>query len=131
MTKDETDAMSPDVPPVLVLCCLVGAICALDRVLISIAILPMSDQYGFSDSTKGSIAAGFSIGYCLGLLPTGTASSVGSPKLVLLGGLIFWSLAQAASPAAAAVSVPALLFARTLPNEKPSLTHPVYLSVPK
>lgn len=99
---------------VLFLCCLIGAVCALDRVLISIAILPMSDEFGFTDSTKGAIAAGFSVGYCLGLLPTGAASSIGSPKNVLLGGLIFWSLAQAASPAATAAGVPALLFARAM-----------------
>ena len=49
-----------------------GAICALDRVLISIAILPMSEQFGYTDSTKGAIAAAFSVGYCVGLLPTGS-----------------------------------------------------------
>ena len=50
--------------------------CALDRVVMSVAILPMTEQYGYSDSTKGAIAAGFSVGYCLGLLPTGLADSL-------------------------------------------------------
>mgnify|MGYP006091001437 FL=1 len=99
---------------VLLLCCTIGAICALDRVLISIAILPMADQYGYSDSTKGAIAAGFSVGYCLGLLPTGAAASAGSAKNVLLGGLIVWSIAQISTPSAAALGVPSLLAARAV-----------------
>jgi len=99
---------------VLVLCCAIGAVCALDRVLISIAIIPMSQEFGYSDATKGAIAAGFSIGYCLGLAPAGLASAKFSPKMVLLVGLLFWSAAQAASPAAAAISLPALLTARAL-----------------
>ena len=48
--------------PVLALCCAIAAVCTLDRVVISIAIIPMSVQYGFEDSTKGLIAAAFSVG---------------------------------------------------------------------
>ena len=107
-------SLSPETPFVLLLCCLIGAVCSLDRVLISIAILPMTEQYAYTDSTKGLIAAGFSLGYCLGLGPISAAASLGSPKQVLLGGLLVWSLAQAASPAAADVSVPALIGARAL-----------------
>ena len=40
---------------VLGLCCLIGSVCALDRVMISIAILPMSAEYGYTDSTKGPV----------------------------------------------------------------------------
>ena len=93
---------------------MIGAVCALDRVLISIAIIPMAAQYGYSDSTKGAIAAAFSVGYCAGLLPAGVASATASPKAVLFGGLVIWSLAQAASPSAADVSLPLLLAARAL-----------------
>ena len=66
---------------VLGLCCLIGSVCALDRVMISIAILPMSAEYGYTDSTKGLAAAAFSVGYCLGLAPAGVAAT-GSPKTV-------------------------------------------------
>ena len=98
----------------LFLCCAIGAVCALDRVVISIAILPMTAQYGYSDSVKGTIAAAFSVGYCLGLLPAGVLSSATSPKRVLLGGLLLWSFAQAVTPAAADASLPLLLGARAL-----------------
>lgn len=99
---------------VLLLCCGIGAVCSLDRVLISIAIIPMSSEMLYSDATKGAIAAGFSVGYCLGLAPAGIASSQYSPKVVLLAGLLLWSAAQAATPMAAATSLPALLAARIL-----------------
>merc|ERR1719163_749172 len=69
--------------PVLILCCLIAAICSLDRVVMSVAILPMSAEYQWSDSTKGAVAAAFSLGYCLALLPTGLLASTTSPKAVL------------------------------------------------
>jgi ACS family sodium-dependent inorganic phosphate cotransporter len=99
---------------VLTLCLAIAATCSLDRVLLSIAIIPMSEQYEFSDSVKGLISAAFSLGYFVGLPATGAASTLGSPKRVLLGGLILWSLAQAGTPAGAAVSVPCLLATRGL-----------------
>lgn len=89
---------------VLTLCCAIGAVCALDRVMLSVAILPMSMEYGFSDSTKGLVAAAFSLGYCVGLLPAGLLSAISSPKAVLGCGLVLWSVAQAATPMAAATN---------------------------
>ena len=99
---------------VLGLCCLIGSVCALDRVMISIAILPMSAEFGYSDSTKGLVAAAFSVGYCLGLAPAGVAAATGSPKTVLGLGLVVWSAAQALTPAAAAAGLPALFGARAM-----------------
>uniref|UniRef100_A0A7S4EV31 Major facilitator superfamily (MFS) profile domain-containing protein n=2 Tax=Chrysotila carterae TaxID=13221 RepID=A0A7S4EV31_CHRCT len=78
----------------------------------SVAILPMSEQFGYSDSVKGLIASAFSLGYCIGLVPAGVASSSSSPKMVLGIGLVVWSLAQALTPAAAENSVLSLLLAR-------------------
>ena len=100
--------------PVLVLCCAIAAICALDRVVMSVAILPMTEQYGYTDVQKGQIASAFSVGYCLSQLPSGTLAALTSPKAVLLGGLVVWSAAQATSPAVAAVGPPALLGMRAV-----------------
>ena len=80
----------------------------------SVAILPMSEQFGYTDEQKGLIASAFSVGYCISQLPSGTVASLTSPKAVLLGGLVFWSAAQAVSPSAASVSLPALLGARAI-----------------
>ena len=40
---------------VVFLCCLVAMICYLDRAAMSVAIIPMSLQYGWSNSVKGAI----------------------------------------------------------------------------
>lgn len=80
----------------------------------SVCILPMAEQFGYSDPEKGLIASAFSLGYCLGLAPVGAAASATSPKAVLTIGLIVWSLAQAASPAAASAGLPMLLAARAV-----------------
>lgn len=117
---DATDADDDGAPPasealpVLLLCCAIGALCALDRVVMSVAILPMSIEMGYSDATKGLIAAGFSIGYGIALLPAGLAASRLAPKPVLAAGLLVWSAAQAASPAAASAGLPSLLAARAV-----------------
>ena len=100
--------------PVLALCCAIASVCALDRVVISIAIIPMGAEMGLTDEVKGLVAAAFSLGYCAGLLPAGLLSTLSSPKLVLGGGLLLWSAAQSVTPAAAAVGVPALLTARAV-----------------
>jgi len=80
----------------------------------SVAILPMGEQYAYTDMTKGLIASAFSLGYCLGLLPAGLASSATSPKLVLGSGLLLWSIAQALTPLAADSGVSPLLATRAL-----------------
>ena len=49
--------------PALAICCVIAAICALDRVVMSVAIIPMAADLAFSDATKGLIAASFSVGY--------------------------------------------------------------------
>lgn len=108
------DSFPPGAAPVLVLCCAIASVCALDRVVMSVCILPMAAQFGFTDAEKGLIAAAFSLGYCLGLLPAGTAASTASPKAVLLGGVLVWSAAQAASPAAAALGIGPLLACRAV-----------------
>ena len=85
----------------LALACVVAAVVALDRVVMSVAILPMAQVYGFDESTKGLVAASFSAGYGVGILPAGALVAARPPALVLGAGLIAWSAAQAATPAAA------------------------------
>ena len=68
-----------------------------------VAILPMGAEFGYSDSTKGLVAAGFSVGYCLG--SSCRLRRVHRLAQVVLGGLLIWSVAQALTPAAAALGV--------------------------
>ena len=97
-------SFAPSTLPVLGLCCVVASLCALDRVVMSMAILPMGAEFGYGDGDKGLIASAFSLGYCAGLLPAGALATATSPKAVLGGGLVLWSAAQAATPLAAAAS---------------------------
>jgi hypothetical protein len=38
------------------LCALVAIICAIDRTAMSVAVLPMGQQYGWSDTTRGAVS---------------------------------------------------------------------------
>ena len=87
----------------------VAVLSALDRVAMSVAILPMSQEYGFTDTVKGSISSLFSVGYGLAILPAGLWIANASPRLVLAGGLALWSLATLATPLATQTMGPLLL----------------------
>jgi MFS transporter, ACS family, solute carrier family 17 (sodium-dependent inorganic phosphate cotransporter), other len=80
--------------PALAICCVIAAICALDRVVMSVAIIPMAADLGFSDATKGLIAASFSVGYGIGLPAVGVIAASLPAEYVLAVGLVLWSLAQ-------------------------------------
>lgn len=99
-------------PVTLGLCCVIASVCALDRVVMSVAILPMSGEFGYDDATKGLIAAAFSLGYGIGLAPAGALAARGSPRAVLGAGLLGWSLFQAVTPLAAHAGLGPLLLAR-------------------
>ncbi len=97
---------------ILVLLFLVTALCALDRVAMSVAILPMGAEFEYTESTKGLISSVFSLGYMVGLIPSGLLGTFSSPKNTLSWGVLLWSLAQMATPFAAYTSVPILLCSR-------------------
>ena len=79
-----------------------------------VAIIPMAADLGFSETTKGLIAAAFSLGYGLGIAPAGAlVSKTGAPRRTLGGGLLAWSLAQAATAPAAPMGIAPLLASRT------------------
>jgi MFS family permease len=90
----------------------VSALCALDRVAMSVAILPMADEFQYSESTKGAISSIFSLGYMVGLIPSGLLGTFSSPKSTLSYGVMLWSAAQIATPFAAYISFPALYASR-------------------
>lgn len=79
---------------VLALAALAALICAIDRAAISVAILPMSEQYGWSDTVKGGINAAF---YAGGLFLCGVGCG-GVGCLVVCG-------SRGGAAAAAAVAV--------------------------
>lgn len=96
----------------------IACLSALDRVAMSVALVPMADDLGFlTDTVKGSISSFFSVGYGVAIVPVGLLVSQVSPKVVLAVGLALWSCATLATPSAALQweSFPAgLLAARAL-----------------
>ena len=90
---------------ILVALCFVAAfICYIDRVNISVAIIPMAEQFGWSATTKGLVLSSFFIGYLLAMLPSGWAANRWGGKTLLGLALLGWSLFTFLTPVAALTS---------------------------
>jgi ACS family sodium-dependent inorganic phosphate cotransporter len=87
-------------------------ICYIDRVNISIAIIPMSAELGWSATTQGTVLSSFFIGYLLTQIVGGRLADRFGGKVVLAGGVLLWSLFTMLTPPAAALGFAALLVAR-------------------
>lgn len=117
MRKSQTPARSNEEVDVqtiaiVVLCFLVTTICALDRAAMSVAILPMAAEYGYTDGEKGLIGSAYFWGYTAMNLLTGPLCTIVSPKLLLSLGVVVWSAFTVLTPAAASSSFLALLACR-------------------
>jgi ACS family sodium-dependent inorganic phosphate cotransporter len=102
---------------ILFLLWIVAWLSALDRVAMSVALLPISKEYGYTDATKGAISSFFSVGYGLAVIPAGLLVASFSPRVVMAFGLALWSVSTLATPAATSLAVVVdnkfpLLFAR-------------------
>ncbi|XP_042046358.1 ascorbate transporter, chloroplastic-like isoform X1 [Salvia splendens] len=98
---------------VMVLLCFTAfLLCNMDRVNMSIAILPMSKEYNWSSATVGLIQSSFFWGYLLTQILGGIWADKIGGKLVLGFGVIWWSIATVLTPIAARVGLPCLLVMR-------------------
>ena len=94
-------SQNKDLYTILSLTFLVATLSALDRVAMSVAILPLAQEYGLSETIKGQISSIFSIGYGLGIVPAGILVAYTSPKFVMASGVALWSAATLLTPWAA------------------------------
>ena len=94
------------------LCFAATFVCYIDRVSISVAVIPMAEQYHWSGSTKGVVLSSFFVGYLLAMIPGGWLTGRYGGRIVLGIALLLWSLFTLATPLAAAVSLAALVVAR-------------------
>lgn len=99
---------------IVILCFLVTVICALDRAAMSVAILPMSDEFGYSDADKGIISSAYFWGYVVSNVLSGILGTSVSPKMLLAYSVVLWSIFTVLTPASATVSLPVLLACRAL-----------------
>nr|CAB3457840.1 unnamed protein product [Digitaria exilis] len=88
-------------------------ICNMDKVNLSVAIIPMSHQYGWNSSTAGLVQSSFFWGYALSQLPGGWLAKLFGGRKVLEIGVVVWSLATAIIPAVAGF-MPGLVLSRIL-----------------
>ncbi|XP_051113822.1 probable anion transporter 6, chloroplastic isoform X2 [Andrographis paniculata] len=88
-------------------------VCNMDKVNLSVAIIPMSHQYGWNASTAGLVQSSFFWGYALSQLPGGWLAKVFGGSKVLEVGVLIWSLATAIVPVLAGF-MPGLVFSRIL-----------------
>ncbi|KAK6945179.1 Major facilitator superfamily, partial [Dillenia turbinata] len=88
-------------------------ICNMDKVNLSVAIIPMSHQFGWNSSVAGLVQSSFFWGYMLSQLPGGWLAKVFGGRKVLEVGVLTWSFATALVPFLAGY-MPGLVFARIL-----------------
>ena len=123
-SEESKDFVLQDVLLLLGLCWCVALLSALDRVAMSVALLPMTKEFGFSEAMKGSISSLFSVGYGLFILPCGFLVSKASPRIVMAGGVLVWSASTALTPIAAGHSFEALLTVRCIMGAAESVVLP-------
>ena len=97
---------------VVALLALATAICYVDRVNISIAIIPLARDRGYDAAATGLILSSFFWGYIGPQMLGGWLADRFGGKRVLTLGVLLWSLGTLFTPAAAEISFGALLVMR-------------------
>jgi len=88
------------------------ALCYIDRVSISVAIIPLAHQYGYNSAAQGLVLSAFFWGYVWLQMGGGWMADRFGGHRVLAAGVALWSIATIMTPPAAATSFAALLAAR-------------------
>ncbi|KAF8672090.1 hypothetical protein HU200_049774 [Digitaria exilis] len=89
-------------------------ICNADRVVMSVAVVPMAAQYGWSSSFVGIVQSSFLWGYVFSSMVGGVLADKYGGKKVMAGAAALWSLATILTPWAASHSTIMLLVVRAL-----------------
>lgn len=94
------------------LCFLSTFICYIDRVNMSVAIIPMAEEFGWDQTTKGIVLSSFFYGYLATQVLGGWLADRYGGKVILGFGVLWWSIFTLLTPPAAAVSLAVLFIAR-------------------
>ncbi|PKA52000.1 putative anion transporter 3, chloroplastic [Apostasia shenzhenica] len=90
------------------------ALCNADRVVMSVAIVPLSKARGWSQSFSGIVQSSFLWGYLMSPIIGGALVDYYGGKIVMACGVTLWSLSTFLTPWAADTSLWALLAMRVL-----------------
>ena len=104
-------------------------ICMIDRIAISIAIIPMAEDNGWSPTVQGAVMSAFFLGYVTLQIPAGYLSDRFGGKWVLGLGVLFWSLFTLLTPASAGLGITVLLACRFLMGVAEAVTWPSIYSL--
>ena len=96
----------------VLLCFFSTFICYIDRVNISVAIIPMAEQFGWSDTQRGLVLSSFFVGYLVTQVLGGWLAAKLGGKAVLGFGALWWSLFTLLTPLSAMASFPILIATR-------------------
>jgi MFS transporter, ACS family, solute carrier family 17 (sodium-dependent inorganic phosphate cotransporter), other len=104
-------------------------ICYVDRVNISVAIIPMSADLGWDLETRGIVLSSFFAGYLLLQIVGGRLADRFGGKIVLGIGVLVWSLFTLLTPPAAFLGLGILLLARIGMGMGEAVTFPAFYSL--
>lgn len=131
--KDETPTDAawgwPKRYTLVLLCVLSIFICYMDRVNISVAIMPMAEEFGWNAQTNGLVLSSFFIGYILTQVLGGRLADRFGGKAVLGIGVLSWSAATLITPPAAALGIAMLVVARILMGAGEGVAFPAIYSL--
>ena len=94
------------------LCFAATFICYIDRVNISVAIIPMAEDFGWDQTTRGFVLSSFFIGYMATQVLGGWLSDRYGGKIVLGSAVLLWSVFTLLTPPAAMFGLTMLIVAR-------------------
>ncbi|MDA8773116.1 ACS family MFS transporter [Luminiphilus sp.] len=103
-------------------------ICYIDRVNISVAIIPMAADLGWGMQQQGLVLSSFFIGYVLLQVVGGRLADRYGGKAVLGMGVILWSLFTVLTPPAAALGFTILILTRIAMGMGEAVTFPAIYS---
>ncbi len=94
------------------LCAFATFVCYIDRVNISVTIIPMAEEFWWDRGTQGLVLSSFFVGYLLTQVFGGFLADRFGGKMVLGLGVLLWSFFTIVTPSAAFAGLTVLLLAR-------------------
>lgn len=104
-------------------------ICYIDRVNISIAIIPMAEELDWNMQTQGIVLSSFFVGYLLLQIIGGRLADRYGGKAILGMGVLLWSVFTILTPPAAALGITVLIMARIAMGMSEAVTFPSIYSL--
>ncbi len=111
------------------LCSLGTFICYIDRVNISVAIIPMAEEFGWDRTVQGVVLSAFFWGYLTTQILGGWLSDRYGGKAVLGSGVLLWSVFTLITPPAAAAGLTVLFLTRVAMGMGEGVTFPSIYSM--